>query len=275
MNRLPLPSEQFPFCLLLSRLEASLTLFHDLFKLLLFSQIQLFQLSCFCFSRRKKRGKGSRGEKRREEEKGRRNLTMSNSNRGMQANTLAPLVDRQILNVKSKTDVRHSGLLAKRETKTKREREREFFLKLLTSTSSCLLILLILSVFRFSRSELAPLHFFLAKLCSTRKRGCQTLVNLNESKPKKKEKTQYISLFCSKIEVFESTNQKNEYECRLADVGFDVGVRMLELLVHREKAGKRENRILGILSFLHTNVWKSLFGKTADSLERGTSVSVQ
>lgn len=61
--------------------------------------------------------------------------------------------------------------------------------------------------------------------------------------------------------------------CRLADVGFDVGVRMLELLVHREKSGKRENRILGILSFLHTNVWKNLFGKTADSLERGTSVS--
>ena len=52
---------------------------------------------------------------------------MSNSNRGMQANTLAPLVDRQILNVKSKTDVRHSGLLAKRERKTKRERERENF----------------------------------------------------------------------------------------------------------------------------------------------------
>ena len=48
---------------------------------------------------------------------------------------------------------------------------------------------------------------------------------------------------------------------------------MLELLVHREKSGKRENRILGILSFLHTNVWKNLFGKTADSLERGTSVS--
>ena len=65
----------------------------------------------------------------------------------------------------------------------------------------------------------------------------------------------------------------SELERKLADVGFDVGVRMLELLVHREKAGKRENRILGILSFLHTNVWKNLFGKTADSLERGTSVS--
>lgn len=63
----------------------------------------------------------------------------------------------------------------------------------------------------------------------------------------------------------------SELERKLADVGYDVGVRMLELLVYREKAGKREVRILGILSFLHTNVWKSLFGKTADSLERGTS----
>ena len=55
-------------------------------------------------------------------------------------------------------------------------------------------------------------------------------------------------------------------------MGFDVGVRMLELLVHRDKADRREIRVLGILSFLHTNVWKCLFGKTADSLEKGTSV---
>merc|ERR1711977_195005 len=126
-----------------------------------------------------------------EEEKGRRNLTMSNSNRGMQANTLAPLVDRQILNVKSKTDV---GVGA----------------------------------FAFLFSEIV----------------------------------QYSQTRVSNV---------SELERKLADVGFDVGVRMLELLVHREKAGKRENRILGILSFLHTNVWKNLFGKTADSLERGTS----
>lgn len=79
----------------------------------------------------------------------------------------------------------------------------------------------------------------------------------------------------SEIVQYSQTRVSNvsELERKLADVGFDVGVRMLELLVHREKAGKRENRILGILSFLHTNVWKNLFGKTADSLERGTSVS--
>jgi len=77
----------------------------------------------------------------------------------------------------------------------------------------------------------------------------------------------------SEIVQYSQTRVSNvsELERKLADVGFDVGVRMLELLVHRDKAGKREVRILGILSFLHTNVWKSLFGKTADSLERGTS----
>ena len=64
-----------------------------------------------------------------------------------------------------------------------------------------------------------------------------------------------------------------ELERRLADVGFDVGVRLLELLIYREKASKREIKVLGILSFLHTNVWKCLFGKIADSLEKGTSVS--
>lgn len=43
---------------------------------------------------------------------------------------------------------------------------------------------------------------------------------------------------------------------------------MLELIVWREKNSKRETRILGILQFIHTQVWKTLFGKTADSLEK-------
>ena len=46
------------------------------------------------------------------------------------------------------------------------------------------------------------------------------------------------------------------------------GQRMLELIVWREKNSKRETRILGILQFIHTQVWKTLFGKTADSLEK-------
>eukprot|EP00271_Cylindrocystis_brebissonii_P008640 TRINITY_DN23109_c0_g1_i1.p1 TRINITY_DN23109_c0_g1~~TRINITY_DN23109_c0_g1_i1.p1 ORF type:complete len:198 (+),score=38.68 TRINITY_DN23109_c0_g1_i1:470-1063(+) len=62
----------------------------------------------------------------------------------------------------------------------------------------------------------------------------------------------------------------NELERRLEDLGYGVGLRMLELLVHREKANRREIRLLGILSFVHSTVWKALFGKVADSLEKST-----
>lgn len=45
---------------------------------------------------------------------------------------------------------------------------------------------------------------------------------------------------------------------------------MLELLTWREKVAKRETRVLGVLYFIHNVVWKSLFGKQADSLEKST-----
>ncbi|KAI0507438.1 hypothetical protein M5K25_012413 [Dendrobium thyrsiflorum] len=61
-----------------------------------------------------------------------------------------------------------------------------------------------------------------------------------------------------------------ELERRLEDAGYAVGARVLELFCHREKGNRRETRLLGILSFVHTTVWKVLFGKVADSLEKGT-----
>jgi hypothetical protein len=45
---------------------------------------------------------------------------------------------------------------------------------------------------------------------------------------------------------------------------------MLELLTWREKVAKRETRVLGVLYFIHNVVWKALFGKQADSLEKST-----
>jgi trafficking protein particle complex subunit 5 len=51
-------------------------------------------------------------------------------------------------------------------------------------------------------------------------------------------------------------------------MGYRVGQRLLELIVWREKNSKRETRILGILQFIHSVVWKTLFGKPADSLEK-------
>ncbi|KVH99665.1 NO signaling/Golgi transport ligand-binding domain-containing protein [Cynara cardunculus var. scolymus] len=61
-----------------------------------------------------------------------------------------------------------------------------------------------------------------------------------------------------------------DLERRLEDAGYAVGARVLELLCHREKGNRRETRLLGILSFIHSTVWKVLFGKVADSLEKGT-----
>jgi trafficking protein particle complex subunit 5 len=51
-------------------------------------------------------------------------------------------------------------------------------------------------------------------------------------------------------------------------MGYRVGQRVLELIVWREKNSRRETRILGILQFIHSVVWKTLFGKPADSLEK-------
>ncbi|KAK3284089.1 hypothetical protein CYMTET_8246 [Cymbomonas tetramitiformis] len=59
----------------------------------------------------------------------------------------------------------------------------------------------------------------------------------------------------------------DELEKRLEVVGVRVGERILELLCYREKASRRERKLLDMLGFVHTNVWKCLFGKAAESLE--------
>lgn len=61
--------------------------------------------------------------------------------------------------------------------------------------------------------------------------------------------------------------------CRLEDVGFGVGLRLLELLCFREKASKRETRLLDALKFVHTVLWKYLFNHQARDLEQSNTVS--
>lgn len=61
-----------------------------------------------------------------------------------------------------------------------------------------------------------------------------------------------------------------QLERLLADAGYGIGVKMLELSFIREKMGKRERNLIAMLQFLSTNVWKSMFGKQADGLEKST-----
>uniref|UniRef100_A0A8C5GSH9 Trafficking protein particle complex subunit 5-like n=1 Tax=Gouania willdenowi TaxID=441366 RepID=A0A8C5GSH9_GOUWI len=58
-----------------------------------------------------------------------------------------------------------------------------------------------------------------------------------------------------------------ELQSRLADMGQSVGAGILDVLVLREKNGKRETKVLNMLLFIKVNVWKSLFGKEADKLD--------
>lgn len=60
----------------------------------------------------------------------------------------------------------------------------------------------------------------------------------------------------------------SEFERRLENVGHGVGLRLLEMLSYRERACRRETRILDMLRFVHSTLWKYLFGRQAKDLEQ-------
>ena len=59
---------------------------------------------------------------------------------------------------------------------------------------------------------------------------------------------------------------------RLDTVGFGVGIRLVELLVYRERNSRRDIRILDALRFVHSTLWRYLFGRTARDLEQSNNV---
>ncbi|TMW69523.1 hypothetical protein Poli38472_001679 [Pythium oligandrum] len=81
----------------------------------------------------------------------------------------------------------------------------------------------------------------------------------------------FAFLFSEMVQYFQGRVQNiNDLETRLDDAGFGVGVRIQELLCQREKAGRRETRLINMLQFVVSTCWKALFGKAADALERST-----
>ena len=63
----------------------------------------------------------------------------------------------------------------------------------------------------------------------------------------------------------------SDLETRLNRMGQHIGMRALELVVLREgKSAKRETKVLQIIQFVTTNLWRALFGKAADSVQVST-----
>ena len=51
-------------------------------------------------------------------------------------------------------------------------------------------------------------------------------------------------------------------------MGHGIGMRFLELCLAREKSGKREVKLVNLLQYISTSMWKTLFGKKADGVEK-------
>ncbi|XP_069690874.1 trafficking protein particle complex subunit 5 [Periplaneta americana] len=58
-----------------------------------------------------------------------------------------------------------------------------------------------------------------------------------------------------------------ELQNKLADMGQEVGAKVIDILFVRERNCKREIKLLNILLFIKSTLWKSLFGREADKLE--------
>ncbi|RDB29171.1 Transport protein particle subunit trs31 [Hypsizygus marmoreus] len=97
--------------------------------------------------------------------------------------------------------------------------------------------------------------------------------NLNKTRVSEVSASAFAFLFS---EVVQYTQKRvsgiNDLERRLNTLGYRIGTRVLELMVWRSesssKTPKREIRFLPALMSIHTQVWKAVFGKPADAIEK-------
>jgi hypothetical protein len=81
----------------------------------------------------------------------------------------------------------------------------------------------------------------------------------------------FSSLFAEVVSYYQGrVTSMSDLETRLEAAGQGVGARFLELVAFREKPGRRETTVVGMLTFVTGPAWQSLFGKSADALEKST-----
>ncbi|KAF6720581.1 Trafficking protein particle complex subunit 5 [Oryzias melastigma] len=124
-------------------------------------------------------------------------------------------------------------------------------------------------------------------------RGKSTILERPLTRPKTEVSlSAFALLFSEMVQYCQSrVYSVSELQTRLSEMGQSVGASMLDVLVLREKNGKRETKVLNMLLFIkvsrislsagfdfvreryevslsQVNVWRSLFGKEADKLEQ-------
>ncbi|KAG5517988.1 hypothetical protein PMAC_000443 [Pneumocystis sp. 'macacae'] len=93
--------------------------------------------------------------------------------------------------------------------------------------------------------------------------------NLNRIKGTEINLSAFSFLFSEIVRYTQKRAQGiHELEKKLNIQGYRIGQKLLELVTWREKNSKREIRVLGILQFIFSNIWKAIFNKQPDALEK-------
>ncbi|PPQ98903.1 hypothetical protein CVT24_003534 [Panaeolus cyanescens] len=102
--------------------------------------------------------------------------------------------------------------------------------------------------------------------------------NLNKTRGAEVSAAAFAFLFSEMVQYTQKrVSGINDLERQLNTLGYRTGSRVLELMIWRaegtSKAPKREIKLLSVLMMIHTNVWKAVFGKAADAIERSVENS--
>ncbi|KAA8910423.1 NO signaling/Golgi transport ligand-binding domain-containing protein [Sphaerosporella brunnea] len=94
--------------------------------------------------------------------------------------------------------------------------------------------------------------------------------HLNRTQRSELSKASFAFLFGEMIQYAQKqVSGIQDLEKKLNIQGYAIGQRLLELLLYREgRSAKRETRVLGILQFIAQTLYRHLFGKPADGLEK-------
>ncbi|EJD04413.1 TRAPP complex subunit trs31 [Fomitiporia mediterranea MF3/22] len=127
------------------------------------------------------------------------------------------------------------------------------------------------STTRFSYPNSTPIPTNLAAIAKARPNVYER--NLNKTRTAEVSLSAYAFLFS---EIVQYTQKRvsgiSDLERRLNVLGYRIGTRVLELMSWRveaqTKTPKREIRFLPALMSIHTQVWRTVFGKPADAIEK-------
>lgn len=105
--------------------------------------------------------------------------------------------------------------------------------------------------------------------------GKSKLAPLDKTLEKSKARNDQINLssfaflFCELVQYCEQrAHLVSELQSKLAELGYSVGQRVVDVMMIRERNFKRETRLINMLFFIKNKVWSMLFGKEADKLEQ-------